>query len=306
MAGGVVPADPGQEGDRGAQVGVQNRRGCVRVGEVGVAAVEPVPAHPEQARSDRDHRQVVRSVDLAVALEARPDHRCCDEPRDPGREMDHVAAGEVEGALLGEVAAAPDQERVDRVDEARPEDHERDPGLEVDPAEHRAEHQDRRDRREDELEVSQRRLRERKLPDVPEERDRSLVQQRRAVENRPGVTDEVGEEARLRSTPKMCERRPERHLEAVSNPDEEHQGERDEGHHHRVHRPALLHHAAVEDDEAGHAHQTDERRRRHLPGVVTRTQPVHAVSSFPREGTDGPFRLTTTRAGRPRLRLPTH
>src|SRR5207253_4085537 len=38
---------------------------------------------------------------------------------------------------------------------------------------------------------------------------------------------------------------------------------------------SLLHHAAVEDDEAGHAHEADESRRRHLPGVVTRTQPVH-------------------------------
>ena len=52
--------------------------------------------------------------------------------------MDDVAAGEVERAVLGEEAAAPDQERVDRVDERDPQDDERDPGLEVDASEDRA------------------------------------------------------------------------------------------------------------------------------------------------------------------------
>ena len=84
---------------------------------VPVTAVEAVPAHPEQAGADRDHRQVVRRVDLAVALQARSDHRSRDEAGDAGGEVDHVAAGEVDRALLGEVAAAPDQEGVDRVDE---------------------------------------------------------------------------------------------------------------------------------------------------------------------------------------------
>ena len=59
-------------------------------GAVPVTAVEPVPAHPQQAGADSDHRQVVRRVDLSISLQARSDHRRGDEPGDPGREMDDV------------------------------------------------------------------------------------------------------------------------------------------------------------------------------------------------------------------------
>ncbi len=158
--GRVVPSDPDQEGDGGAEVGVEHGGGGDVAGRVPVTAVEAVPAQPEQAGPDGDHRQVVRRVDLAVALQARPDHPCRDEAGDSGGEVDHVAAGEVNRAVLGEVAAAPDQEGVDRVDEDGPEGDERDPRFEVDPPEHRAQHQHRRDRGEDDLEVGERRLRE--------------------------------------------------------------------------------------------------------------------------------------------------
>ena len=53
--------------------------------------------------------------------ESRPDHRRCDEARDAGRQVDHVTAGEVDRAVMGEEAAAPHQERVDRVDERDPQ-----------------------------------------------------------------------------------------------------------------------------------------------------------------------------------------
>ena len=52
---------------------------------------------------------VVRRVDLAVSLQSRADHRRGDEPRDAGREVDHVTAGVVDRAVVGEEAAAPDQ-----------------------------------------------------------------------------------------------------------------------------------------------------------------------------------------------------
>ena len=175
--GRVVKADPDQEGDRRAEVRVQDRRRGVGVGQVRVAAVESVPPQPQQAGADRDHRQVVGRVDLAVTLQTRSDHRGGDEARHPGRHVDHVATREVERALLGEVAAAPDHERVDRVDQARPQQHERDPRLEVDPAQHRAEHQDRGDRREHELEVDERGLRERELSHVAEQGNRPLAQE---------------------------------------------------------------------------------------------------------------------------------
>ena len=156
----VVHRDPDEEGDRGADVRVEHRGRGDFAGAVPVTAVEAVPAHPQQPGADRDHRQVVRRVDLSIALQARPDHGRGDEARDAGGEVDHVTAGVVDRAVLGEEAAAPDQEGVDRVAEQRPESDERDPRLEVDPAEHGAQHEDRRDRREDDLEVGERRLRE--------------------------------------------------------------------------------------------------------------------------------------------------
>ena len=280
--GRVVPCDPDQEGDRRADVRVEDRSPGDCVGEVGIAAVEPVPAEPEQTGPDRDHRQVVRRVDLAVALEPGPYDGRRNEARDARGEMDHVSAGEVEGALLGEVAAAPDQEGVDRVDERRPEDHERDPGLEVDPAQNRAEHQDRRDRGEDDLEVGQRRLREDHFPEIPEVGDVPLADQRATAEDRARLAPHVGEEiATARS--EDVHRMPEAQLEAVEHPDHQHQRERDEGEHHRVHRPAFLHHTAIENGKAGHAHQADQGRRGELPSIVAWTQPIH------RSGV--PFRL---------------
>ena len=247
-----------------AEVRVQHSSCRVGARVVRVATVEAVPAEPEEPGADRNHEQVVRSVDLAVARETRTDHRGRNEAGDAGGEMDHVAAGEVDRALVRPVAAAPDQEGVDRVTEGDPERHEEQPGLEVDPAEHRAEHQDRRDRRKDELEVDERRLRE--MPGRPGSRaqlrdvgDPFLVHM---VEHRPRLADEVAEEAMAR---KPMPRRAEAHVEGVEHPDDQHRGERSEREHHAVDRPALLHHPAVEHDEARHAHQADEGRRRELP-----------------------------------------
>ena len=102
--------------------------------------------------------QVVRHRLLAVPLQPRPDHRGGDEAGHAGREVDHVAAAEVQRALAGPEAAAPEQERVHRVGERDPQRHEDQPDLELDPPDHAADEQDRRDRREHELEVDQRAL----------------------------------------------------------------------------------------------------------------------------------------------------
>ena len=182
-AGGVVEGDPDEEGDRGAEVGVEHRGRGHFAGAVPVTAVEAVPAHPEEAGADCHHRQVVWSVDLSVTLQPWSDHRRGDEAGDTCGEVDDVTTGVVQRALLGEEATAPDHERVDRVDQQGPEGDERDPGLEVEAAEDRAEHQDRRDRGEHDLEVRQRRHREeefffRQLPDV------GLFEQAVAIEDR--------------------------------------------------------------------------------------------------------------------------
>ncbi len=254
--------------------------------EVRIAAVEPVPAHPQQAGTDRDHGEVVRGVDLAVTLQTRADDGRRNEAGSTGREVNHVTTREVEHALLGEVTAAPDHERVDDVGGRDPDDHERDPRLEVEPAEDRAQHQNRRDCREDQLEVDQRRLRERALE--AGRRQRSLVQQRRVRHHRSWLADEVSEEASTVGAEDV-DGRAEPHLVAPQHPDDDDQGERDEGHHHRVDRPSLLHHAAIQDSETGQAHQSDERRRGHLPGVIACAQPIHRfMGSFPFRSTGPP------------------
>ena len=81
------------------------------------------------------------------------------KPLVPGGEVDDVATGVVEGTLVRPVAATPDQHRVDRVDEGRPQRDEDHPDADLDPAEHAAQEQQRGDRGEDELEVEQRRRR---------------------------------------------------------------------------------------------------------------------------------------------------
>ena len=268
----IVPAHPAQERDGAGEVGVQHGGRRARAREVRIAAVEAVPAEPQQAGAGGDHQQVVRCVDLAVALQPRPDHRRGDEAGHARGEVDHIAARVVERAVLGEPAAAPDRECVDGVDQARPQQHERDPGLEVEPPQHGAEHQQRRDTGEDELEVDQRGGREVKRRAGRDQRYHRLALLADVAEHVARMADDVGEEAMTDS--EQVHRLAERHAEAVQDPADEHDRKGRERHHHRVHRPALLHHAAVEDDEAGHAHQAHERGGRHLPGVIAWVQPV--------------------------------
>jgi hypothetical protein len=184
--------------------------------------------------------------------------------------VDDVAAAVVDRALLRPEAAAPDEERVDGVDARRPERHEQQPRLEVDAAEDRAEHEDRRNRGEDELEVDERRRREVERRPRGHEWDGGLSLLGDVIEHRSGLTDEVAEEARAgEAVPGVAEA----HVERPADPGDQDETEGGERQHHAVHRPTLLHYAAVEDDESGDAHQADERRRRELPGVVARVEP---------------------------------
>ena len=147
----------------GREVGIDDRSCGVRAREVRVTAVESVPAQPDDARADRDQRQTVRHEPLPVACQARADHPGSDETAGAGSKVDDVPTGIVDCALVRPVAAAPDQHRVDGVDEGRPERDENHPHLDLDPADDTPEEQQRRDRREHELEVEQcrRGLRER-------------------------------------------------------------------------------------------------------------------------------------------------
>ena len=80
-----------------------------------------------------------------------------------------------------------------------------------------------------------------------------------------------------------CHGWPKRHVEAEEHPDDQDDGEGREREHHAVHGPPLLHDAAVEHDQAGDAHQADERRGGHLPGVIARVQPGWIWKYGPRE-----------------------
>ncbi len=227
------------------------------------------PSHSRPAPAGH-HQQVVGRIDLSISLQSRSDHPREDEPRYARREVDHVATRVVQCAVSREVAAAPDQERVDRVHECDPQHHVGDPRLQVDPPEHRAKHQDRGDRGEHELEVHERGLREVERWPFGDRRDARLgLLGPRAPSTLPGLPDECVEEAFPRP-----DRMAEAHLEGPQAPHDQRHAERHEGEHHAVDRPALLHHAAVQDREARQAHQPDERGRGHLPRVVTCVQPT--------------------------------
>ena len=151
-----VHRHPGEHADRGGEVGVDHGGGHVDAGVVRVTTVEPVPAEPQDAGPDRGHHQVVGYDVFSVTRQPGPEDPGGDEARDTGRHVDDEAAGEVERTFLGEVAAAPEHEGVDAVDEGRPQRHEQAPGAELDPTQHAPDEQQRGDGGEDELEVGQR------------------------------------------------------------------------------------------------------------------------------------------------------
>src|SRR5258708_37407178 len=61
------------------------------------AGMEAIPAKPEQTRSERDQRHVMRLVRHLLAA-AYVEHRC--ECREPGRVMHHDTAGKVKNTPL--------------------------------------------------------------------------------------------------------------------------------------------------------------------------------------------------------------
>jgi hypothetical protein len=159
--------------------------------------------------------------------------------------VDHVAAGEVEGADAGDPAqparegsdpaAAPDAERVDRVDDGDPYGDEDHPGLEARAAEDRAEEQDDRDGREHELEIDERGERELEIGNrALEQRDHGLALKVIRGQDRPGHAEEVEG---------VGERGAEGHLECPEAPHEQDGAERVEDHQRRVERPLALHEA---------------------------------------------------------------
>ena len=133
-----VPEQPGEQSRCRRHVGVEHGCRRIRTGIKGVATVEAVPAKPEDARPNGDHHQVAREGVLSVLPTAWSDHPRADERRHARGEVDDVAAGVVDRALLGEEAAAPEQCRVDAVDHRDPQRHDEQPRLELETADQRA------------------------------------------------------------------------------------------------------------------------------------------------------------------------
>ncbi len=108
--------------------------------------------------------------------------------------MDDIPAAEVDGALLREPAAAPDQKRADGIDGCHPERHEEHPGLEVHSAQEGTAEDDHCDRAENELEVDHRGGREtkrRQSSAIGQQRNRRLAELSPGEVDRPRYADDV-------------------------------------------------------------------------------------------------------------------
>ena len=159
-----VTQHPGQQrADRG-DVRVDNGGRRVSAREVRVTTVEPVPAEPHDAGADGDQREAMWQEPLAVACQAWADDPGRDKSTGTSCEVDDVATGVVDCALVRPVTAAPQEHGVDGVHERRPQRDEDHPDPDLDATEDATQEQQRGDGREHELEVEQRgrRLRQRK------------------------------------------------------------------------------------------------------------------------------------------------
>jgi hypothetical protein len=180
--------------------------------------------------------------------------------------VDDVSAGVVDDAPVVEEAAAPDAEGADGVGEEEPERGEGHPGLDVHAAQHGAGQEHQRDGGELELEQHQRRLRVQGLGagrgPVRGRRERGAPDQVALGERHPGLAPE-------REQPL-----PERHAEPRQHPHQQRRRVGVQRHERRVHRPLLLHDAAVQHHQPRHRLDAHQRRRRQLPRVVALVQPL--------------------------------
>ncbi len=127
----IPPLDeqPRHRRERGCDVGIEEGD-CGDVVDLELAAsVEPVPTKPQQARAERDERDVVRRVDELAPADVQ--HR---RERGPaGAGVDDDAAGEVTSAPVREQTAAPEHMHERVVDSELPDDEEEQVCLERHP-----------------------------------------------------------------------------------------------------------------------------------------------------------------------------
>lgn len=250
-----VAEGPGQEGDGGAQVGVEDGDAGVGGGGIRITTVETVPADPEDSRADEHDEDVVGPRVLAVLGEARPDPVGADEARGAGGEVDDVAARVVDGAEVEEEPAAPEGVGPHGVAEGEPEGHEEGPGVKVHTAQEGAGDEDEGDGGEDELEVDHGGQRE-ILPDAD---GREVGRLEHGVDADDGVgLAHKGQHVFAKGG-----------LVAPEDPADEDGGEGVKGHKGAVDGPFLLDEAGVQDDQARDGLEGDEGGGGELPRIVT-------------------------------------
>ncbi len=237
----------------------QSHRGLA-VGRQGAAAVEPVPADPEHRCPDHRHARVVRRAEVAGESLTLSDHQGGDQGRDPRRGVDDQAACEVHRMPLGQPSAAPDPVRHRGIDQQQPEAAEGQHRRETNPLDVGAHDQCGRDDREGRLEHEERAFRDRAFQGLGAHR----------TQERPAEAADQGPGAVERQT--VADGQPEHRNEA---------GNGDAMHHHRE---AVLgsDKAGVEQGQAGHGHEQDQRRRGQDPCRVTRRGPGRLGQGEPR------------------------
>jgi len=193
--------------------------------------------------------------------------------------MNDVTAGVIHDAPMEQEASAPQAESADGVREGEPERHEHHPGLEVHPSQNGAGQDDKSNGGEHALE-----------PDHGSHRVKGF--DLRGLQR--AVTEVVrrGGEARLLYEKPLAQRRPglapegqqllpEGHLVGPGDPADDDRRKSVERHEGGVDGPFLFDDASVENDEARHALDPHQRRRHHLPCVISFVQPIRHCQACP-------------------------
>ena len=117
-----IEETPSHSGEHGGQAGVPAGHGSTKVSTEGGATVEAEPAEPEEASSEGDEGDVVRTEVHHHVLVAATEDPGVSESRKTGADLDGAATSVVENTPLeGPAVGAPDPEGKGAVDESKPE-----------------------------------------------------------------------------------------------------------------------------------------------------------------------------------------
>ena len=181
-------------------------------------------------------------------MTATPQHQGEDQRRNPGGRVHDDAAGEVDHALVGQPAAAPDPMGHGRITEEQPESGKDQHGGKVHTLDERAHDQRRSDDRESHLEHEEQGFRN------------GLTVQRRACD--------ACHHAFCKAAQIAAFARPERDGIAAHEPDQADQAGNGKAVHEHRQQILCLHETAIEEGQPRKGHEQDQRRRGEDPGRV--------------------------------------